>query len=158
MPIVKELMNSSIGTSANLYGIRKSPKIRPAKRERQFLKILPCGGASRLNPKSRRIIAGIEKYSKVDSEKISTPLTNEARMLTPIERTPAPVKSCSALTAQKQKAPATTQRKPHRSPTGNTQNVSVASETPSCPRNMPKAILERYAHDEKLDHALSGTM
>ena len=89
---------------------------------------------------------------------MSTPVTNEARMLTPIERTPAPVKSCSALTAQKQNAPAITQRKPQRMPTGKKRNESVAKEMQSCPMNMPKAMQERYAHDENLDQALRGTM
>ena len=61
MPIVNELMNSSKGTSANLYGIKNRPNTAPAKSERQFFQRLPWGGASNLSPKSKRIIAGTEK-------------------------------------------------------------------------------------------------
>ena len=75
----------------------------------------------------------------------------------PIERTPAPVKS-STCTAQKQNAPPTTQRNPQRRPTGKTQKVPVIKETMSSPTTMPNATQERYAQDENLGHALSGTI
>ena len=43
-------------------------------------------------------------------------------------------------------------------PTGETHKVFVASEMANSLTSMPKATQERYAHDENLGHALSGTM
>lgn len=79
-------------------------------------------------------------------------------MLIPMERTPAPARSASALTAQKQNVPPMTHHKPQKKPTGLKLNVPVTKATTSALISTPQVIIERNAQLENFGHFLRGVM
>ena len=132
----------------NLYGIRYVPKIAPERSERQFFHTDLVLLAGIQMPIIMQAMAGMEKFSAVGSWNTTTPLKKESRMLTLMDRSPVPARSCSACTAQKQSAPPITQRSPQSTPTGARLNWPVTPAIMAEQKSAPTAMTARNDHEE----------